>query len=410
MKRSQLDALLKKRDEANLRKSRFSVGDARGPENVLEIHKGAASGSDRFGLAVKKFQQDADMLLLTSKMTRIPVEKLAMYPAFKSFTEQDSELKKVMTTTSQSNWIPTDFSRDFIDKVQCALKVAAIFPEIVMPRSPMTFNIKNSFSTAYTKTQGSNATASPDLTDLKGTLTAKVIADYMVISDELDQDSAFAQAPMIRNDAINAIARAIENCIINGDTSTTHMDSDVTLSYDQRTAWNGLRRYCLANALKTDLSTFNSNTVCALIGSLGVYGADPTQLAWIVGTKGRVKLINLLDSSNNRIFLEYGSPGAMNVSVVPGGVGTLAGSDVIVSEFCREDINASGFYDTTTKTKGSLLLVRKDGFVKGTVRNILVETFRDIVAQTNELVVSTRMDFQPRYADAETTCWLGYNI
>lgn len=410
MKKSEVMALIKASQEAALRKSRFSVGESRGPENVLEIHKGQALGTDRYAMAVRKFQTDADNLLLTSKMTRVPVEKLAMYPAFKSFTEQDSELKKAMTTTTQSNWIPTDFSRDFIDKVQLALKVAMLFPEIVMPRSPMSFSIKNSFSTAYIKTQGSDATASPNLTDEKGTLTAKVIADYLSISDELDQDAAFAQAPMIRNDAVNAIARAIENAIINGDDSTTHMDSDVTLAYDQAKAWKGIRRYCLANSYKTDLSTLNSDTLTALIASMGVYGADPEQLALIVGTAGRVKLINLKDNQNNKVFLEYGSPGAMNVAMVPGGVGKLAGSDVIVSEFCREDLNASGFYDSTTKSKGSLLWVRKDGWVKGVVRNILVETDRDIVSQTNKLVVSTRMDFQPRYTDGEKIAWMGYNI
>jgi hypothetical protein len=41
----------------------------------------------------------------------------------------------------------------------------------------------------------------------------------------------------------------------------------------------------------------------------------------------------------------------------------------------------------------------------------MVETFRDIVAQVNKLVVSTRMDFQPKYdITTEPIAWLGYNI
>jgi HK97 family phage major capsid protein len=298
-----------------------------------------------------------------------------------------------------------------VDKVNLSLKVAALFPEISMARGLQSFSIKGDFSTAYTKTEGSDATASPSLTDTKGTLDAEVIAVYQAISDELDQDSAFAQAPMLRNDCILAIARGIENAIINGDTNTTHMDSDVTLAYDVKTVWDGLRKYCLENSYTTDLSTLNSDTLTALIGSMGVFGADPSQLALIVGTSGRIKLMNLKDNQNNKVFLEYGSPGAMNVRMVPGGVGVLAGSDVIVSEFCREDLNASGFYDSTTKTKASLLWVRKDCFVKGVSRQIKVETDRDIVAQTTKLVVSTRMDFQPRVAIASNKCvWMGYNI
>jgi hypothetical protein len=168
---------------------------------------------------------------------------------------------------------------------------------------------------------------------------------------------------------------------------------------------------CLANSYKTDLSTLNANTLCALMGSMGIYGADPTQLALIVGAACRIKLLNLMDSSNNRIFLEYGSPGAMNVAMVPGGVGKLTGADVIVSEFCRDDTNALGYYDSTVKTKATLLWVRKDCFVKGVSRQVKVETDRDIVAQTTKLVVSTRMDFQPRVAVASNKAvWLGYNI
>ncbi|MFA6198642.1 MAG: phage major capsid protein [Patescibacteria group bacterium] len=407
MKQSELNKML---EGISTRKARFSVGENRGPETMTELHKGSVTGEDRYARAIKKIQVDSDKLLLTSKSTGIPVEKLNAYAGFKRFIEDDSELKKVMTDTTQSNWIPSNFSADFVDAVGLELKVAALFPEVQMTSPTQYFSIKTDFSTAYTKTEGSDATASPNITDQKGTLTAKVIAVYQTISDELDQDAAFAQAPMLRNDCITAIGRGIENAIINGDSSTTHLDTDVTLAYDVRHAWQGLRRYAYANSLTTDLSTFNADTVTALLGSMGVYGADPSQIAVIVGTGGRIKLLNLKDNQNNRVYLEYGTPGAMNVAMVPGGVGKLAGCDVLVSEFCRENLNASGFYDSTVATKKSLLFVRKDGWVRGMSRNMTVETDRDIVAQYTKLVVSTRMAFAPRYYTGETTTWLGYNI
>lgn len=417
MKKSEALALIKASKESALRKARFSVGDNRGAENELQLHKMAVIGNDNYAMKVRKVQRDADLLLLTSKMLfrknvgDFPIEKLAAYQAFRGFIENDSELKKAMTTVTQSNWIPTDFSRDFVDCVQLQLKVAALFPEIQMARGTQDFSQKGSYSTAYKKTQGSDGTASPDITDSKGTLSASTIMDYLETSDELEQDAAFAQAPMLRNDAINAIARAIENCILNGDTTTVHMDSDVTLAYDQVTCWKGLRKHALANSYTTDLSTLNSDTLTALLASMGKFGADPSQLALIHGVAGRVKLINLKDNQNNKVYLEMGTPGAMNVSMVPGAVATLAGSPCILSEFCREDLNASGVYDGTTKTKGSLLWVRKDGFVRGVVNSIKVETDRDIKKQVNMLAVSTRMDFQPRYAIASNkVVWLGYNM
>jgi HK97 family phage major capsid protein len=412
MKKSELMALLA------TRKSRFSVKENRGPENALEIHKCATSGmSDNYAMKVKKFQKEADLLLLTSKMLArkgtdgFPIEKLAMYSSFKSFVENDSELKKAMTTSTQSNWIPTDFSRDFVDQVSLALKVAPLFPEIVMPRSPMDFSQKGTFSTAYKKTEGSSGTASPNITDTKGTLSTSTIMVYLETSYELDQDSAFAQAPMLRSDAISAIARAIDDCIINGDTTSTHQDSDVTLAYDHRTCWKGLRKHAIANSYKTDLSTLNSDTLTALLAEMGVYGADPTQLALIIGVTGRVKLINLKDNQNNKVFLENGTPGAPVANMIPGMVGQIAGSPVILSEFVRENVNASGVYDGTTTTKGVMYWVRKDSFVRGVVNSIMVETDKNIATQVNQLVVSTRMDFQPRYAIASNKIvWMGYNM
>jgi hypothetical protein len=406
MKKSELDKLLA------TRKSRFSVGDDRAPSGELSIHKSQFVGSDGMAIKVRKFQEDSDNLLLVSKATGIPIEKLGAYKRFQQFLEE-SELKKAMSTSTQSNWVPTDFSRDFIDKVQLVMKVAPMFPEIAMPRGSFQISRKDSFQTAYKKTEGSDATATPDITDGKVTLTAVTIADYVAISDELDEDAAFAQAPMIRNDAINAIARAIENAIINGDTTSTHMDADVTLSYDVRKCWKGLRRLARDNSYTTDLGTFNSVTVMGLKAKMGIYGADMAQLFWIIGPAAHVKLLNLVDaqSNANRIFLEMGSPGAPMASMLPGQVGMLAGSQVILSEFARETLNASGVYDGTTTDNGTLMLVRKDGFVRGVVRQVRVETDRDIVAGLTKLVVSTRMDFQSRYdISTEKTVWMGYNV
>lgn len=406
MKKSELIKLLA------VRKSQFSVGNDRGPANELAIHKSSFSGNDNMAIKVRKFQEDADQLLIVSKVTGIPVEKLGGYKRFQQFVE-DSELKKAMTTSTQSNWVPTDFSRDLIDKVQLVMKVGPMFQEIAMPRGSFQISRKDSFSTAYKKTEGSDATASPNITDGKVTFTAKTIADYIAVSDELDEDAAFAQAPMLRNDAVNAIARAIENCIINGDTTGTHQDSDVTLAYDVRTCWKGLRKLALANSYKTDISTFNSVTVLGLKGKMGLYGGDMAQLFWIVGPMTHVKLLNLVDAQTtaNRIFLEMGSPGAPIANMIPGQVGMLAGSQVIMSEFARENLNASGVYDGSTKDNGAMFLVRKDGFARGVVRQVRVETDRDIVAGLTKLVISTRMDFQPRYDESsETILWMGYNI
>jgi hypothetical protein len=276
----------------------------------------------------------------------------------------------------------------------------------------MDFSRKDSQGTAYLKTEGSDAHATPNLTAGKMSMDAKTICTYVEYSYDLEEDAAFAQAPMIRDDAINAVARAIDNAIVRGDTSAPHMDSDVTLAYDARKSWKGLVKHALENGWASSLATFTQESVSGVRASMRTYGADASQLAWIAGVSLAVsKLPTLKDASGARVYMEIGTPGSAVVAMMPGMAGVLGGVGIILSEFMREDLNASGVYDATVTSKGSLLCVRKDGFARGTVRNVLVETDKNIVSQVKQLVVSTKMDFQPRYKISTERCvWLGYNI
>ena len=423
MKKSEILALAKARGEQNngsQRKAPFNdsasgvtVGADRGMftnpmhPHEISIAKGA---SDLHSRKVLEFQKQADYLYLTSQMTGIPIQKMQTYGRFQRFIEE-SELKKAMTDSSQANWVPTQMSAEFYNLIQLALKVAPLFGEVVMPRSPFQIPRKASFSTATLKTEASNAQEST-VGAGKMTLTAKTIVDFLQVSYELDEDAAFAVAPMVRDDSVNAVARGIDNAIVNGDDSVTNMDADVTLAYDVRKAWKGLRKSALANGYATDLGTFNADTVLSgLRGNMKKYGAAYEQLAYIVGPKVDAKLLNLKDSSGNRIYLEMGTPGAPQANMLPGQCAVLGGSPVIVSEFAREDLNTVGVYDGSSTVRGSLICVRRDAWTKGVVRRVMVETFRDIVAQVNKLVVSTRMDFQPKYdITTEPIVWMGYNI
>jgi hypothetical protein len=404
------EAVVNKNKEV-IRKSRISVREGGLHDELLPIHKDSVpvGASDANSLKVKKFQEMSDDLLLLSKSTEIPIVKLDFYNnRFKPFLDE-SELKKAMTTTSQADWVPTDFSTDFIDKVQLELKVANLFPEIILPRSPMDFSRKSSYSTAYKKTEGSNGVESA-VGDGKMTFTCTTICDYVSLTYELEEDAAFAQMPMIKQDAINAIARAWDNCIINGDTTSPHMDSDVTLAYDQRKCWKGLRKHAIENSYWTDLSGgFNMDNVMGLMKNMGIYGADLERNRWIVGVKGQVSMLNIKDNQNNRVFVENPIAGPQSLNIGNGQIGFFGGTRTILSEFVRENLNASAVYDGSVITNGSILRVRTDGFARGVVRRILVETDKNIVNQTKQLVVSTRGDFQPRHdITSERIVELGY--
>ena len=372
----------------------------------LSIKKGA---TDNRSQTILEFQKQADLLYLTSKLSSIPIQKMQSFGRFQRFIEE-SELKKVMTDSSQANWVPSQMSAEFYNLIQLALVVAPLFGEVIMPRSPFQIPRKASFSTARKKTEGQAPTES-SVTAGKMTLTASTIVDYLSASYELDEDAAFAVAPMMRDDSVNSVARGIDNCILNGDTTGSHMDSDTTDADDVRKCWKGLRKLALANGYVSDVSSFTSDAIMGMRGSMKKYGANYSQLAYLVGPNVDTKLLNLKDGNGNRIYLEMGTPGAPLANMIPGQCAVLGGSPVLVSEFAREDLNALGVYDGTTTTKGAIICVRRDAWTRGVVRRVMVETFRDIVAQVNKIVVSTRMDFEPKYdVTTEPIVWMGRNI
>jgi HK97 family phage major capsid protein len=84
------------------------------------------------------------------------------------------------------------------------------------------------------------------------TLTAKKLGCLTVFSEEVSEDFVIAIIPFLRNKLGNAIASAIERAILDGDTTATHMDNDVTASTDARKAWIGLRKDAIASAATYD--------------------------------------------------------------------------------------------------------------------------------------------------------------
>jgi hypothetical protein len=66
-----------------------------------------------------------------------------------------------------------------------------------------------------------------------------------------------------------------------------------------------------------------------------------------------------------------------------------------VSEKARENLNASGVYDGTTTTKGSVLLIHKPSWLLGVRGGFLVETDENKLQQLRYVIASFRRDFQP---------------
>jgi len=218
------------------------------------------------------------------------------------------------------------FSADLIGKVEAALKVAALHPRVRMPTDPFKLPALTGFSTAKLGAENT-APADSAVTTANITLDAKKLITYVPLSYELEEDSIIAVLPLIKEDIVKSLARAQENAVINGDTTTSHMDSDVTSAEDVRKAWMGYRKLAVT-AAKLDAGNVgvDASKLRSLRKLMGIYAIDQNELAWVVGFAVYSQMLALPDV----ITVDKYGP---NATVLTGELAKFDGIPVIVSEY-----------------------------------------------------------------------------
>ncbi len=356
-----------------------------------------------------ELQARADDVYLASKFLRRDPRRLKMW---REFASEASALRKAMDTATADEgleWVPTGFSGELVRKVKLQLKVAALHRRIVTPTNPFKLPIDGADATAYLFAESTSDTSTKITASTPGTsgvtFDAVKLACRVLVSTELEEDSVVAILPLLRDKIVQALAEAQEDATINGDTAGTHMDGDVTSSTDVRKAWNGYRKTVLS-AAKIDCSTFNKTNLRAIRTAMGKYGVNPNNLAWIAGISDYNKMLGL----DEVVTLDKYGPSA---TILTGELGKFDGIPIVVSEFIREDLNASGIYDGITTDKTVLPLVYRPAFLFGDRRNITLKVSQELYMETDQdvAIATQRLDFQPvQDATTEPIVGLGYNI
>ena len=132
-------------------------------------------------------------------------------------------------------------------------------------------------------------------------LVAKKLMAAITMSAELEEDAVLPIVPVIRDDLAKAFAYAEENAFINGDTTHTATAlSDAVATeddwylYDQRLAFDGLRKFATGTAVDLTGSTFSLADISAAIKNLGKYGRDKSELLLITSLREEDVLRKLL--------------------------------------------------------------------------------------------------------------------
>jgi HK97 family phage major capsid protein len=384
---------------SSVRKGRFT-----GDHTLLDkafINTGASQG-DR-----EDIQKMADEMYLCSSILGCDPRELKMWQDWEQTT---TELRKAMDTATSGEgeeWIPTQLSKDLIDKVRLELKVALLHGRINMPTPTFRMPLEGADAIAYLVPEATSDDSTKIRTSTPGTkritFVAQKLAGRVLFSEEITEDSIVPILAYLRGKVITALAVAQETCTINGDNSSTHQDSDVTDPMDARKAWDGYRVLCLA-ATKVDISTLTTTALRNIKKAMGKYGININQLAWITGASGYNQMLDLTEV---RTVDKYGP----KATILTGELAKFDNIPVIVSEFVREDLNESGVYDGTTTTKTIILLVRRDTFLYGDRRTIKVKTAEIIETDQSQIVTTQRLDFQSTQdATTERIIGMGYNL
>jgi len=303
------------------------------------------------------------------------------------------ELCRAFSSTGAGDgdeWVPTIVSSTYVEEYELERKLAALIKELPAPSSPWDLSVQTDKTRARLIAENTNMTDVNFGTD-KITFTARKLGEYFIIPEELNEDSAPAILELGRAEIVSSQIRAIEDALVNGDTTGTHMDSDVTAASDNRKAWMGLRKLALAASSTIDFAgaAMTDPLTRDMRKLAGKYGINPKQCGWVVGPAAYQQM-QALDAFST---LEKFGPQATNIS---GALGMAYGIPVIVSEFVREDLNDSGVYDGVTTNRTVAHFANLTRFYIARRRPIKIRVVQDpnVEADRWKLASYQRLDFK----------------
>lgn len=319
---------------------------------------------------------------------------------------------KALTSTgtgSGKELVNVDLSGDLQSRLylESALASEMIGSEITMPSSPFKLPIATTLPVFKTVTQGNAGTeSSPGTGEI--VLTDKKLIGQTDYSYEADEDSILAILPMLQENLGKGAAISLESALINGDVSTTHQDSDIhAVSGHAAKLFTGLRRYAIAASLTSSLASggISFTNLKAMRKLMGKYGVRASDCFILCGVMGYSELVGLAET------LTADKVGTESARILTGEAPSLMGMKILVSEEVREDLNASGVYDGSTTTKGSIYIVHKPSFLMGVRRGFTVEVDVNKKTQVNSIIASFRRAFQPKETPSATvqSVIMGYN-
>jgi hypothetical protein len=317
----------------------------------------------------------------------------------RSFEERfQSEVKKYTMTTTDTGTglelVPVAPFPKLLRDVHLATNVASLFPLINMDSIKM--ELSECGDAVFYKPGGEGvAVSATDLATAKRTLQAFTVKAQVDVSDELDATAIVALIPAIRQVLLENAAAAMDDVIVNADTTTGKLNinyyksdgEDIPASSVYLLGFDGLFHLPLVENTnqKSDLGTLEVADFATLLSLMEKYGIDPGQVAFVLDLWSYVKAVQLSDVKT------VDKIGA-KATLLTGQLASIFGAPIIVSEQIKKS-DANGVVSQTPadNVKGRIIAVNRMMWRVGVLTPVQVRSQRDESKGLTSLVANVRV-------------------
>lgn len=297
-----------------------------------------------------------------------------------------------------ADWIPSMLSSELLDGLyRQALRVPGLFREVIMPSDPFKFPMLTGKCVATAEAETATVpadlyTASASSAPTTGALTldAKKSKVIVPMTGELNEESVIAVLPFLQSEVITALAEGEEKAEINGHAGATNVDYD-TPDPATDSLYLGLSHFGVESS-----ATVNAAAALAIaaiesaLKAMGKWSVINSDVAIVCHFGGYWSLMTEASSP-----LKDASQLGSSVPLLTGQLGSVYGKPIFASEFCRENVNASGYNENGgTNTKARANVFNRTRWIRGSLRKSTVEGFRDPFHDLHWVIARKRSAFK----------------
>ncbi|MCY4540176.1 MAG: phage major capsid protein [Chloroflexi bacterium] len=315
-------------------------------------------------------------------------------------------------------WAPELWSQQIWHRARQDNTILPLFQTIEMPSNPFELPIEGTDPQVYFVPETSDEAhlslgAGNPIPDSKigsgvVTLNAKKLALRVGFSSELVEDAMIPVLNIYRQQAVRAIADAIDNVLLNGDATTSasgniNRDNGMPPATAKYLSMDGLRHLPLVDNTANRVNLNGAPSLAkmreARFKMPGKYAARPSDLAWIVDSGTYAKLLGIDE------FLTMDKAGPL-ATARTGQIGLVDGIPVYVSAEMPLT-EADGKVGGGSNDRGQALCVYRPGWTVGYRRKIAVSVDYLSYYDSYQLTATVRLAFV-RFDDEGASCL--YNI